>query len=164
MATPVRTAALPRLTPGLVGIVAFKYAKCAAFLLVGAAALRIARLPDHSEPLEIARALGVYEGRVTVRHLAALLAPFTPGEVEAIGLAAILIGLVFGAEGTCLAARIWWAPYLTIALTAAALPVETSEMATHPGRLRGYALFAANAAILVYLWGRRNDFRRTGPR
>lgn len=163
MDTPEAPPRRPPLTPGFVGIIVFKYAKCAAFLVVGAAALRIARLPDHSEPMEIARAIGVDEGRVTVRHLAAILAPFTPGQVEAIGLAAVVIGLVFAAEGTCLLARLWWSPYFTILLTAAAVPAEIYEIARRPGSGRRYALLAINLAILVYLWKRRNEFRRPAP-
>ncbi len=69
---------------------------------------------------------------MTIRELASLLSAFTPGEVQAIGLAAILIGLVFGVEGTCLALRIWWAPYFTILLTAAAIPAELYEIARRP--------------------------------
>jgi uncharacterized membrane protein (DUF2068 family) len=154
----------PRLTPGFVGIIVFKYVKCAAFLLVGGVVLRIAHLSARSGPMLIARAVGVEETRVTMRDLASLLSAFTPGQVQALGLAAILIGLVFGAEGTCLALRLWWAPYLTILLTAAAIPAELYEIARRPESLRRYVLLAINVAILVYLWGRRNDFRRTEAR
>ena len=153
----------PRLTAGFVGIIVFKFLKCAAFLLVGVAALRIARLSGHSQPLEIARAFGVDEGRVTVRHVAAILSAFTPGQVQALGLAAVVIGLVFAAEGTCLLLRLWWSPYFTILLTAAAVPAEIYEIARRPGSARRYALLAINLAILVYLWKRRNEFRKPAP-
>jgi uncharacterized membrane protein (DUF2068 family) len=149
----------PKLTPGFIGIIVFKYAKSAAFLLVGIVALRIARLPAYSEPLEIARVFGVEESGVTVRDVASLLSAFTPGQVHALGLAAILIGLVFGVEGSCLVARLWWAPYFTIVLTAAAIPAELYEIARRPESLRRYLLLAVNVAILVYIWGRRNEFR-----
>ena len=49
----------PGLSAGFIAIIVFKFAKAAAFLLLGAVALRIARLPHHSEPLQIARFLGV---------------------------------------------------------------------------------------------------------
>lgn len=154
----------PRLTPGFLGIIVFKYLKSAAFLLVGGVVLRIARLSAQSEPMVLARAVGVEESRVSIRGLASLLSAFTPGEVEAIGAAAILIGLVFGIEGTCLVLRIWWAPYFTILLTAAAIPAELYEIARRPDSARRYVLLAINVAILVYLWGRRNDFRRPAQR
>jgi uncharacterized membrane protein (DUF2068 family) len=148
----------------LIGIIVFKYVECAAFLFVGGAVLRVAGLSAHPGPLRIAREVGVEESHVTIRSVASLLSAFTPGEVQALGLAAVLIGLVFGVEGTCLALRIWWAPYLTIALTAAAIPPEFYEIARRPESVRRWVLLAINVATLVYLWGRRNDFRRTAPR
>ncbi len=164
MEAEVPAAPRPRLSPGFVGIIVFKYLKSAAFLLVGGVALRIARLPDHSQPLEIARAIGVDEGRVTIRHVAALLSAFTPGQVQALGLAAVVIGLVFAAEGSCLLARLWWSPYFTILLTAAAIPAEVYEIARRPESLRRYVLLAINVAILAYLWKRRNEFRTPATR
>jgi uncharacterized membrane protein (DUF2068 family) len=163
MAAPGASSHRPPLTPGFVGIIVFKFLKCAAFVLVGAVALRLARLPRHSQPLEIARAFGIDEGRVTVRHVAALLSAFTPRQVQALGLAAVVIGLVFAAEGACLLARLWWSPYLTIALTAAAVPAEIYEIARRPGSARRYVLLAINLAILAYLWKRRNEFRKRAP-
>lgn len=154
----------PSLTPGFLGIIVFKYAKLVAFLLVGAAALRLAHLPEGSGPLEVARLLGVDERKEIVQHVAAALTALTRGQIEAIGAAAILIGLVFGIEGTLLALRVWWAPYLTLVLTALGIPPELLEIAKHPSSARRYLLLAVNAAILVYLWTRRDEFRRTEPR
>jgi uncharacterized membrane protein (DUF2068 family) len=150
---------LPPLSPGFVGIIVFKLLKAAAFLLLGAVALRIARLPHHSEPLEISRLLGVNGRSVLVQHLSFVLSALTSGQVKAIGAAAVLIGLVFAAEGVLLAMRFPWAPYVTIVLTALGLPPEVIEIARRPESLRRYALLAVNFAILVYLWKRRNEFR-----
>lgn len=149
----------PRLSPGFLGIIVFKCAKAAAFLLLGAVALRIARLPHHSEPMEIARFLGVSETKLVVQHLSFLLSALTSRQVQAIGVASILIGLVFSAEGTLLAMRVSWAPYFTIVLTALGIPPELIEIARRPGSGRRYLLLAVNLAILVYLWKRRNEFR-----
>jgi uncharacterized membrane protein (DUF2068 family) len=149
----------PRLTPGFIGIIAFKYLKAAAFLLLGAVALRLAHLPTHSEPLEVARFLGVHERTRVVQDVSAVVAALTSRQVQALGAAAILIGLVFAAEGTLLAARIWWATYFTIVLTALGIPPELVEIAKHPVSARRYVLLAVNVAILVYLWTRRNEFR-----
>lgn len=154
----------PRLSPGFLWIIIFKYAKLIAFLLVGAAALRLAHLPQGSGPLEVARLLGVDERKEVVQHVAAGLTALTRGQIEAIGAAAILIGLVFGAEGTLLALRVWWAPYCTIVLTALGIPPELVEIARHPSSARRYLLLAVNVAILVYLWRRRDEFRRPEPR
>ncbi len=151
---------VPGLSAGFVGIIVFKYAKAAAFLLLGAAALRIARLPNHSEPMQIARLLGVDPGKVVVQHLSDVLSVLTRGQVEALGAASLVIGAVFATEGTFLAMRIWWAPYFTIVLTALGIPPELIEIARRPESVRRYALLAINVSILVYLWKRRNEFRR----
>jgi uncharacterized membrane protein (DUF2068 family) len=149
----------PKLSPGFLGIIVFKCAKAAAFLLLGAAAFRIARLPHHSEPMEIARFLGVNARNVLVQHLSFVLAALTSRQVEAIGAAAVLIGLVFAAEGTLLAMRVPWAPYFTIVLTGLGIPPELIEIARRPGSARRYALLAVNVAILAYLWKRRDEFK-----
>lgn len=153
------SASRPPLSPGFLGIIVFKWAKAAAFLLLGAAALRIARLPHHSEPMELARLLGVNGRSVLVQHMAVVLSALTTRQVGAIGAAALIIGLVFAAEGTLLAMRVPWAPYLTIVLTALGIPPELIEIARRPSSGRRYALLAVNVAILVYLWKRRNEFR-----
>jgi uncharacterized membrane protein (DUF2068 family) len=157
--TPASTR--PKLSAGFVGIIVFKCVKAAAFLLLGAVALRIAHLPHHSEPMEIARYLGVTERKVIVQHLSVVLAALTSRQVQAIGLASILIGLIFGAEGTLLAMRISWAPYFTIVLTALGIPPELIEIARRPESSRRYLLLVVNVAILVYLWTRRNEFRNS---
>ena len=100
---------------------------------------------------------------MVVRHLSVVLSALTIREVEAIGVASILIGLVFAAEGTLLAMRLWWATYFTIALTALGIPPEILEILKRPGSGRRYLLLAINAAILAYLWKRRNEFRTAAP-
>jgi uncharacterized membrane protein (DUF2068 family) len=149
----------PTLTAGFIGIIVFKYLKCAAFLLIGLVALRIARLPRHSEPLEAARYLGVTERSRVVQDVSKVLDALTSRQVRAIGAASILIALVFAAEGSLLAARVWWATYFTIVLTALGIPPEVIEIAKRPDSARRYLLLAVNIAILIYLWRRRNEFR-----
>jgi len=167
-ATPTKALEPPPLTAGFIGIIVFKYLKFAAFLLIGLVALRVARLPRHSEPLEVARYLGVTERSRVVQDVSKVLDALTARQVEAIGAASILIALVFAAEGSFLAARVWWATYFTIVLTALGIPPEIVEIAKRPGSVRRYLLLAVNIAILIYLWRRRNEFRtvkttRTAP-
>jgi uncharacterized membrane protein (DUF2068 family) len=140
-------------------IIVFKYAKLAAFLVLGAAALRVARLPPDSLAEEAAGLLGAHRGNPLVQSLASALSVLTQGEIRALGGASILLGLVFGTEGTLLALRVWWAPYLTVILTALALPVELLEIVRHPASVKNYLLLAANVLVLVYLWRRKDDFR-----
>ena len=149
----------PRLQAGYLAIIVFKYAKFAAFLVLGFAALRASRLPPGSLAQEALHLFGAHEGSALVQQIAAALSVLTPVEIQALGAASILLGLVFGTEGTLLSLRIWWAPYLTVVLTAMALPFELLEIVQHPASLRRYVLLAANVAVLVYLWRRRNDFR-----
>lgn len=149
----------PRLTAGYLWIIAFKYAKFASFMVLGIAALRASRLPQGSLAQAAIRLFGAHEHSPLVQHLASVLSVLTPLEIEGLGAASLLLGLVFGAEGTLLSLRIWWAPYLTIVLTAMGLPFEIFEIAHHPTSLRRYVLMAANVAVLVYLWRRRNDFK-----
>lgn len=150
----------PPLSAGFVWIIVFKFLKAAAFLLLGAVALRIANLPSHSEPMEIARFLGVDERRTVVQHLSTLLSALTNRQVQAIGAASVLIGIVFAAEGAVLSARIWWATYFTIVLTALGIPLEILEIFRRPGSARRYVLLAINLAILIFLWFRRNEFKK----
>jgi len=147
------------LSAGFVWIIVFKYLKAAAFLLLGIVVLRVARLATHSEPMEIARFLGAARNKIIVEHLSQILSAFTEGQVQAMGAAALVIALVFAAEGTMLAMRIWWATYFTIVLTALGIPPELIEIARRPGSSRRYVLLAINLAILGYLWTRRNEFR-----
>ena len=149
----------PRLSAGFVWIIVFKFIKAASFMLLGAVALRIAHLPNHSEPLEIARFFGVDERRTIIRSLSEVLSALTSRQVLTIGAASILVGLVFAAEGTLLWLRIWWATYFTIVLTACGIPLEIVEIAKRPDSVRRYLLLAVNVAILVYLWRRRNEFK-----
>ena len=149
----------PPLSAGFVAVIVFKYLKAAAFILVGVVVLRIARLPSHSEPMQLARLLQIRPERESVQRLSAFLSHVTPGEVEALGTASILIGLVFAAEGTFLTLRLWWATYFTIFLTALGIPIEVREIFKSPGRPRLYVLLAINLAILAYVWAKRNEFR-----
>jgi uncharacterized membrane protein (DUF2068 family) len=153
----------PRLTPGYLAIIAFKYAKLAAFLVLGLAAFHMARLPPGSAARAAAHLFGAHENAALVQHMAAAISILTQGEIRALGSASILLGLVFGTEGTLLACRVWWAPYLTVVMTALGLPYEIYEISRAPHSLHRYALLAANAAILVYLWRRKDDFRPEAP-
>ncbi len=156
---------LPKLTAGFIGVIVFKYLKAIGFLLLGATVLHIAHLSRKDPTMELAEMLGVNAHRFGVEKLQEFFERFTPGQVQSLGLATILIGIVFGAEGSFLAARIWWATYFTIFLTALGIPVELREIAERPHDPRGYLLFAVNLAILVFVWTRRNEFRRgtAGP-
>jgi len=156
---PSRRPGRKRLGAALVAIIAFKYLKAAAFVIVGVVVLRFVHVTRHGAPLEFARFLNVPADRESIRRVARLFDGFTSGQREAIGAAALAIGAVFAGEGTLLLARVWWATYFTIFLTLLAIPIELVEISKRPHLFRGWVYLSINVAILVFLWRRRNEFR-----
>ena len=152
-----------RLSGVMVAIIVFKYLKAAAFGALGVAALRLARIPRDSLQSHLIHLLGANGRTIMLRHVAQIIERLTQGQVQAIGLGAILIALVFAAEGTALLMRKPWAPLFTITLTALGIPAELVEIVRQPDSPRRYLLLAINAAILYYLWTRRNEFRELQP-
>lgn len=148
-----------RMSAGFVAIILFKYFKGALFLLVGIAALRLARLPAMPSIREIARFFRVSPENELVRGLAGAIGEITPGQVIRFGFVSLFVAAVFTAEATLLACRVWWSTYFTIVLTTLGLPLEVYEIFRHPDKPRNYILLAVNAAILVFLWRRRNEFK-----
>lgn len=148
-----------RLTAAFAAIIAFKYLKAAAFLIVGVVVLRFVHVTRHGAPLELARFLNVPSDWESIRRLSRFFDVITSGQREAIGSAALAIGAVFTGEATLLLARVWWAPYFTIFVTLLGIPLEVVEILKRPRLFRGWLYLAINVAILVFLWRRRNEFR-----
>jgi len=148
-----------RLSGGFIAVIAFKYLKAAAFLLVGVVVLRFVQVARHDPAMEFARYLNASENRESIRRLSAFFSEITTGQQEAIGAASLAIGAVFLAEASLLLARIWWATYFTIFLTLLGIPLELVEIWRKPKFFRGWIFLVINAAILVFLWRRRNEFR-----
>ena len=148
-----------KLSGGFVAIIAFKYLKAAAFTVLGVAALHLARIPRDSLQIHLAHLLGASGRTLMLRHLGSIITALTNGQVRAIGLGAIVVALVFAAEGTALLLKKPWAPLFTITLTALGIPPEIIEIVRQPDAPRRYLLLAINAAILYYLWTKRNEFR-----
>jgi uncharacterized membrane protein (DUF2068 family) len=148
-----------KVKPGFVAVIVFKCLKGLAFVIFGIAALRLSRLKVMPTAIEIAQYLSVSKENELVHRVADLIADVTPRQVTAAGLASLFVAVVFFVEGVLLAAQIWWSTYFTIALTALGIPLELYEIAHRPGSIRRWALLAVNAAILAFLWYRRNEFR-----
>jgi uncharacterized membrane protein (DUF2068 family) len=146
--------------PGFVAVIAFKWLKGLAFVIFGIAALRLSRLKVMPTAIEIANYLSVSKENELVHRVADLIANVTPRQVTAAAVASLFVALVFFVEGALLAVQIWWSTYFTIALTALGIPLELYEIAHRPGSIRRWALLAVNAAILAFLWYRRNEFRK----
>src|SRR5215467_5724847 len=93
-----------RLSGGFLAIIAFKFFKGAVFLLVGVAALRLRRLHPFPSAHDIARFLRSSPENEIVRWISGV----TPGEIMGIGILSLIVAAVFTAEGSLLAARVWW--------------------------------------------------------
>lgn len=148
-----------RLSGFFIVIIVFKFLKAAALLFVGAVVLRLVHVMRHEPPMRVASFLNAGSDREGIRWLSRFFDQITPGQREAIGLAAIAVGVVFAAEGVLLLARVWWATYLTIGLTLLGIPIEVLEIWRRPDRFRSWLYLIINVATLVYLWRRRNEFR-----
>ena len=144
-----------KLSGGFLAIIAFKYFKTAVFLLVAIAVLKLSTADPFPTAEEVARFFRSSPENELVRAFSHL----TPGFALGIGFASLFVSLVFGVEASLLAARVWWSTYFTIVLTALGIPLEVFEIVRRPSGFRRYLLLAVNAAILLYLWKRRNEFR-----
>lgn len=149
-----------RMSPGFVAVIVFKFLKGVAFVILGVAALKLSRAKEMPTAVEIARFVGVSKENELINRLADVIQTVTPEQATAAGFASIFVGLVFFAEGGLLAARVWWATYFTIALTALGVPLEVYEIFHKPESIRRYVLLAVNLATLLFLWTRRNEFRQ----
>ena len=144
---------------GFVAIILFKYFKAFVFALFGFTALHLSHLAGAASVEELARFFRVSPEREIIQEVASVVQRLTPGQAIGIGVVSLFVAVVFAAEATLLSFRIWWSTYFTLALTASGIPLEVFEIFQRPTGLRRYLLLAVNAAILAFLWRRRNEFR-----
>jgi uncharacterized membrane protein (DUF2068 family) len=153
-----------RISGGFIAVIVFKCVKGIAFVILGIAALRLARLEIMPTAVDIARFLSVSRENALVHRVADVIQTVTPRQVGAAGIASLIIAVVFFVEGGLLLARVWWSTYFTIGLTALGIPLELWEIAHRPDSVRRYILLLVNVVILVFLWTRRNEFRDQGAK
>jgi len=146
-----------KLSGGFLAIIVFKYFKAVLFLLVAIAALTLSRTDPFPTVEQVARFFRSSPENELIRAFSHL----TPGLALGIGFVSLFVSLVFGVEATLLTARIWWSTYFTIVLTALGIPLEIWEILHRPSSVRRYLLLVVNAAILVFLWTRRKEFKET---
>jgi hypothetical protein len=144
-----------KLSGGFLAIIVFKFFKTAVFLLLAIAVLKLSRTDPFPTVEQVARFFRSSPENELIRAFSRL----TPGLAMGIGLASLFVSAVFGVEASLLTARVWWSTYFTIVLTALGIPLEIFEIFRRPWGFRRYLLLAVNAAILLYLWKRRNEFR-----
>src|SRR5262249_34626257 len=149
-----------KLSGGFISIIVFKSFKGVVFLLVGLAAMHLARMDRIPTAEQIARFLRSSPENEIIQRIANV----TPRQVVGISILSLFVGMVFTVEATLLAFRVWWSTYFTIGLTMLGIPLELYEIAQRPFGIRRYLILIVNVAILVYLWKRRNEFRTTEAR
>jgi hypothetical protein len=144
-----------KLSGGFLAIIIFKFFKAVVFLLVAIAALTLSRTDPFPTAEQVARFFRSSPENELIRGFSHL----TPGLALGIGFASLFVSAVFGVEASLLTARVWWSTYFTIVLTACGIPLEIWEILHRPSSVRRYLLLVVNAAILVFLWTRRKEFK-----
>jgi uncharacterized membrane protein (DUF2068 family) len=144
--------------PGILRwIIAFKAAKATALTALGVALLTTRR----SDPVDlvIRVALAVHLP-ITSRWLdraMAVLSNLTIPKQTTLALTAFGYAILMGTEGAALYLRKPWARWFTIIATSSLIPIEVYEIARKPDLTRVVVL-VTNAAIVAYLWRRREVF------
>jgi uncharacterized membrane protein (DUF2068 family) len=145
--------------PLLVAIVVFKFAKGLLLLSAGIALLRFRQQPVARFLLREANWADDYPRlALTARFLRELSRTFEL-HFSAIVAACFIGGAFLAAEGICLWLGYTWAPWFAIVLTAVWLPFEARELIFRAS-LHGFALFAVNLLIVLYLYRHRKEFHR----
>ena len=128
-------------------------------LLVGGIVLVVAgaRTDLHQRVNDLQVQLALEPGRHLWRRALTWVLDRLGSHPDAIGVAAILYGLLECIEGVGLVLRRRWAEYLVVLATSAFLPLEISEVIHRPTPLKAAALLV-NIAIVVYLVWRKRLF------
>jgi uncharacterized membrane protein (DUF2068 family) len=143
---PIRLIILERLVKGTV------------LVLGGVALLVLSAGTDlHRVAADLQVQLGLEPGRHLWRRALTWALDRLGAHPNAVGIAAVLYGLLEGVEGVGLIMRRRWAEYLVVLATSAFLPVEVSEVLHRPTPAKVGAL-VVNLAIVVYLAWRKRLF------
>jgi uncharacterized membrane protein (DUF2068 family) len=151
-----------RREPGLVVIIAYKFAKSGLWLVAAVAIVVASRLGLSQNLLRVAQSMRHHSGAWSLR-LADLLASAASRR----GLSTLVTVLV--ADGTLTLVEGWallrgkrWGPWLVVAATGALLPFEVVAIARAP-HLSRVILLLVNAAIVAYLVRKAQRDRRDQP-
>jgi hypothetical protein len=144
---------------GLIAIIVLKLIKGGLFVSCGVALLVYRRDPATRALLRLA---SWADGDPRLRLTAAVLRDLSSGFVAhfpSVVAACLVGGVAFCAEAAFLLAGYVWAPWLTIVLTGAWIPVEAYEFFRR-GSSRIALVAIVNSVIVAYLYRHRGDFRR----
>lgn len=144
-------------------IILERLVKSTLLVLGGIALLTLSAGTDlHRLAADLQVQLGLEPGRHLWRRVVTWALARLGRHPDAIGVAAILYGLLEAVEGVGLIMRRRWAEYLVVLATSAFLPVEVSEVLHRPTPVKAGAL-VVNLVIVVYLaWRKRLFVERPG--
>jgi uncharacterized membrane protein (DUF2068 family) len=146
----VLTAEDPEHARGLLLIGLFKLGKCSLAILSGFAAYHL----THVDPGELAMRLVDRLPIDPTGKLAILLMneadSITFHSLRQLGMLSFCLAFLYLLEGTGLMLRKVWAEYLTVVMTAAAMPWEIHELLDRYTHMR-LGLLLVNAGVVVYL-------------
>ncbi len=145
-----RPAIGPRRDRGLLVIGLFKLAKSILFFCIGVGAIHLLHKDLSDEVVRVATALRFDPESHFVSLLLEKVDLINVHRLREIGIATFAYSGVALTEGIGLLRRKVWAEYLTLVLTASALPWEIFELLRRPTWFRLY-LFVINLCVLGYL-------------
>lgn len=135
---------------GLELIALFRMMKAVLLILAGAGVLSLLQ-PEYAEDVHqwLSELTTRHEQQIFQRALR-LFDSVTPVQIQTVGVASILYGLLFATEGIGLWLEKRWAEFLTVFTTGALIPFEIYELSRRVTALRALALLA-NVAAVAYL-------------
>ncbi len=134
----------------MLAIAIFKLLKAMLFCAVALAALKLLRPAEAARVADWVDTLPLGVAQRLAQRVLGWLSGLGPRRIAALGLGAFALAVLFAIEGVGLWLRRRWAGYLTVAATAALVPVELSEFFERPTIIRLLAVLL-NVAIVCYL-------------
>lgn len=144
-----RSAAEPGRIDLISAIVAFKVVKILFLVALAIAAFVLAESDAYTTLFGAARWLGL-DGSQRVSHVIALAGRQPPSHIALAGIGALCYAAVFAVEAWGLHRRLRWAEWLTVFVTASALPFEIYELVHHTSAGKIVVLII-NVLVIIYL-------------
>jgi uncharacterized membrane protein (DUF2068 family) len=144
-----RVAAGPGRVDLISAIVAFKVVKILFLVALAIAAFVLAESNAYALLFRAVRWLGL-DGSRRVSHVIALAGRQPPSHIVLAGIGALCYAAVFAVEAWGLHRRLRWAEWLTVVVTASALPFEIYELVHHTSAGK-IAVLIINVLVIVYL-------------
>jgi uncharacterized membrane protein (DUF2068 family) len=135
---------------GIVLIAAFKLVKAILLLAVGFGAIDLVRRGVADASSRVLSTFSSGTDRRVIQSALSRLSGMSPGHIEALGIGAFLLGLLFLVEAVGLWLQKPWAQYLTIIATGSFIPFEIYEL-TRAVTAARIATLAVNIAVVIYL-------------